>query len=271
MAYDVFEASVEAGRPIELYTFTIGAEVFRYTSAEDVVSYSANNYQPRPMNRTAPTLSSDQRGRQQLEMTLPKDDPVSQRYIAIVPATRVNLEVLQFHRDDSPNGQILWQGRITSVKFEKQGTVARFFSVSSEAALARPIPGRKYQGLCNHVLYDVRCKVTKASFQHTGNVDAENNRVLTVNGLLAAKGAGWAVGGTVEISGSDEKRLIISQNGDDVTLQIEFPDSLVGVSVDVFAGCDHTLATCNGKFSNAVNNGGFPFVPKRNPFGPGGA
>lgn len=263
MAYDVFEASVEAGRPIELYTFTIGAEVFRYTSAEDVVSYSSNDYQPRPMDRNSPTLSSSENGRQQLELTLPKDDPISQRYIAIVPATRVELEVLRFHRDDSPNGFILWQGRITSARFENQGTVCRLFSVSSEAALTRPTPGRKFQGLCNFVLYDGFCQVVKANFKHTDDVVAESGREITVNGILSAKGASWAVGGTIEVG--SEKRLIVAQSGDDLTLQIAFPESLIGVEVSVYAGCDHTLATCNSKFSNADRHGGFPFVPKRDP------
>lgn len=269
MAYNVFEASVEAGRPIELYTFTIGAQVLRYTSAEDIVSYSANNYLPRPMERNSPTLSSGETGRQQMEFTLPKDDELSQRYIAIVPAQRVEVEVLRFHRDDSPNGFVLWKGRITSAKFEKQGTVCRFFSVSSEAALARPIPGRKYQSLCNHVLYDGGCQVVKTSFKHSDTVTGEVGRVLTIDNLLSAKGAGWAIGGTVEIPGDVEKRMIIAQSGDDVTLQIAFPESLIGVAVDVFAGCDHTLATCNGKFSNADRFGGFAFVPTRNPMNGG--
>lgn len=264
MAYDVFEASVESGQPIELYIFTIGATVHRYTSAEDTITYSANTYLPRNIDRTSPTLASGKGGRQQLEITLPKDDVIAQRYIGIVPAARVEIEVLRFHRDDSPNGYSLWKGRIVSAKFEQQTTVCRLFSVSSESALARPIPGRKYQGLCNHTLYDSGCKVTKASYKYTGTVSAESGRTITVAGLAAAKGAGWAKGGTIEVG--SEKRLVSSQSGDVLTLQIAFPSTLVSSSVDVYAGCDHTLTTCNGKFSNAINFGGFPFVPTRDPF-----
>lgn len=262
MAYSVFEASAEAGRPIELYIFTIGATVYRYTSAEDTVTYSANDYLPRPMDRTSPSLSSGEGGRQQLELTLPKDDPVASRYIGIVPATRVELEILRFHRGDSPNGYVLWKGRITSARFERQGTVCKLSSVSSESALSRPTPGRKYQGLCNHVLYDSLCQVVKATFTHSGTVTAESGRTITVSGL-SGKGADWALGGTVTIG--SEFRLITAQSGDTITLQVAFPSTVVGTSVDVLAGCDHTLATCNSKFSNAINYGGFPFVPTRNP------
>ena len=40
----------------------------------------------------------------------------------------------------------------------------------------------------------------------------------------------------------------------------------LGQTVDVFAGCDHSLAICESKFANVINYGGFPFVPIKNPF-----
>ena len=40
----------------------------------------------------------------------------------------------------------------------------------------------------------------------------------------------------------------------------------VGTEVEVFAGCDHTIATCKTQFDIVVNYGGFAFVPTRNPF-----
>ncbi len=36
--FDQLESSVESSRPIEVYTFTLGTEVFRYTSAEDDIN-----------------------------------------------------------------------------------------------------------------------------------------------------------------------------------------------------------------------------------------
>jgi hypothetical protein len=48
MTYEAFESSVEGGRPVELYKFIIGADVYRYTSAEDeiVPPFDANTYFP---------------------------------------------------------------------------------------------------------------------------------------------------------------------------------------------------------------------------------
>ena len=267
MAYDVYEKSVESGQPIELYKFTAGATVWRYTSIEDQVTYSAFDYLPRQIDRTSPTLTSGERGRQQIEITLPKDDPIALRYIGIIPAERVEVEIIRFHRDDSPNGITIWTGRIASATFEKQGTVCRIYSVSSESALSRPIPGRKYQGLCNHVVYDGGCKLVKSSWKYTGNVSSETGRQIKVDGL-SSKGSTWAKGGIVTFGG--ESRVIVDQigGGDRITVQIAFPSSPVGSDVDVYAGCDHSLSQCKNKFSdNTINFGGFPYVPTRNPIG----
>ena len=39
-----------------------------------------------------------------------------------------------------------------------------------------------------------------------------------------------------------------------------------GAAVELVAGCDRTAATCQGRFGNIANFGGFPALPKRNPF-----
>ena len=39
-----------------------------------------------------------------------------------------------------------------------------------------------------------------------------------------------------------------------------------GDAVTLYAGCDHTAATCLAKFDNLVNFGGCPAVPEFNPF-----
>ena len=36
--------------------------------------------------------------------------------------------------------------------------------------------------------------------------------------------------------------------------------------IDLFAGCAHDLTTCDVKFDAVLDYGGFPFVPRKNPF-----
>jgi hypothetical protein len=40
----------------------------------------------------------------------------------------------------------------------------------------------------------------------------------------------------------------------------------IGDEVTVSPGCAHTQAVCNDVYSNGENYGGFPFMPRKNPF-----
>ncbi|MDG4870579.1 phage BR0599 family protein, partial [Guyparkeria sp. 1SP6A2] len=40
----------------------------------------------------------------------------------------------------------------------------------------------------------------------------------------------------------------------------------VGQEIEVYPGCDRTAATCNAKFNNLLNYGGFDFIPPKGPF-----
>lgn len=61
-------------------------------------------------------------------------------------------------------------------------------------------------------------------------------------------------------------RYISAHLGSTVTLSNQIPELTAGKQVEVYPGCDHTLATCRDKFGNHINFGGFPWIPGRNPF-----
>ena len=76
----------------------------------------------------------------------------------------------------------------------------------------------------------------------------------------------------MELGGGLDHRLILAQDGDDVTLLLPFAENIVGSTIVLLAGCDHSITTCDTKFStpldplsNVRNFGGFPFVPTKNP------
>lgn len=268
MTYQAFEESIEGGRPIELFKFTVGSTIYRYTSSEDdhIPPFDANTYFSRQIARSNPSQTTDDR-RQQMSVTLPADDALAVRFIDIPPGQEVSLEITRYHRGDT-EAYIVWQGRIIGAGYSQGGGTCSLEGVTDEAAFSRPIPRFKYQGLCNHVLYDALCTVARASFKYTGTVTGVVGNTITVDGLLAAKGADWAVGGYID-NGSNDFRMVVSQAGDVLTMFVPFENSPDGTSVDVFAGCDHTINVCGSKFSNAVNYGGFPFVPTYNPFSRG--
>jgi hypothetical protein len=99
------------------------------------------------------------------------------------------------------------------------------------------------------------------------NVVSVSGNDIGVSGVGAA-GAGFFDGGFVKTpaGGNDDARLILASSGDTLTLLLPFSVDVLGTDVDVFAGCTHDLAICSSKFDNVVNYGGFPFIPRKNPF-----
>lgn len=262
MTYEAMEASREGGRPVELYTFVIGAQTYRYTSAEDTVSFGGNDYLSRPITRSSPSEVRSEKP-QKLTLQINADDEVPRRYIGVPPGQVMTLTISRFHRGDA-GSFVFWRGRVLGSRFVEGGARAEMQCVSSESSVDRAIPRFKFQGLCNHVLYDARCGVDRDLNKHEGTVTGVAGNVLTISGL-GAQGVGWAIGGMVNYNDQDY-RIALAQSGDDVTVMIPFEEDVSGQPVTVYAGCDHSIATCESKFSNAVNHGGFPYVPLKNPF-----
>ncbi len=263
MTFEAYENSQQSGRPVELFHFSIGAEDFRYTSAEDVIYFGGYNYIPRQISRNSVKESGDAQGGT-LSVELPLADLVCLRYIGIAEPAPMHLLVTRVHRDDLSDARTVWMGRLTSVAYTKNGTLAKMTFLPVKSGLRRQIPHYKYQALCNHVLYGSACQVVSGSFKFTGTASGASTSSITVVGLTASKGAGWATGGKCVVNG--DARLILAQPTDVLSLSLPFRDDPDGQAIEVYAGCDHNHTTCDSKFSNAINYGGFPFVPTKNPF-----
>ena len=66
--------------------------------------------------------------------------------------------------------------------------------------------------------------------------------------------------------GNTQTRTIIKRSGDRLIVGNTrgLPDA---TSINVFAGCRHTLQDCSDLHSNVVNFGGQPYIPLENPVG----
>lgn len=131
--------------------------------------------------------------------------------------------------------------------------------------------GRLYQGLCDAMVGDARCRADLGgpAFSAMGTVaevlDPFRLRVEGLSGFaedwFAFGMARWIVGkraGLTDAVSSHRKSggadiLGFGQRvGDWVT---------VGETFTVSAGCDRRMATCSAKFGNSVNFRGFPHIP----------
>ncbi len=271
MSYSAFEGSVELGRPVEIYEFTAGAESFFYTTAEDDQLVSAQPYLAVEGLQRGKTVDGPERRSDDFTVQLPTSDNVAQLFVGVMPGFRVKLQVRRFHRDDTPTPEVvkIFDGFIRTASFSRDGKQVTLIARSELAADGTQIPRRTYQSSCNHVLYDsLTCRVddTDVAFRASALdvVSLVGNVLTVVSGIQGTYADGFMNGGYVEAIGVSDFRMIESQVGDVLTLLSPF--SSEPATVNVLAGCDHSIQVCKSKFNIVINFGGSAFVPTRNPF-----
>jgi len=277
MAYDTYAASVEGNRPVELFTFVQAGDTFRYTDQPADVVVSGLTYTAQSISRGRLEETRDSATTNQIDITIPSSNSFVARFKEYTPASRASVTIQRYQREDAtPEVITIFEGYVASVRYTEEGRVGVARCIPVIQAQSRPIPRQSYQNSCNHVLGDSLCKVdlTDSRWRLSATVTAfdSNTNKATVTGA-STFGADWWVGGVVELGGGADHRLILAQDGNDVTLLLPFPESIVGSTVVLLAGCDHSITTCDTKFntpadtlSNVINYGGFPFVPNKNPF-----
>lgn len=270
MTFAQYEESQEGSRPIELFTFTTGATINRWTSAEDDVSSGGSTWTAVNISREKLAGGGPDQRDQNLVITVPSDNSVATQFINSVPGVPTTVVIERVQRTDGPTFEVikLFEGRVASVGFDTHGRVAKINVQPLVSATSRIVPRFNYQGLCNHVLYDDLCQVddTDPAFRlSAATVTAVSGSTITITGV-SAFGADFFDGGFVEMGGGADRRLILSSSGDVLTLLLPFSASPLGSSVIVFAGCNHTIAICKSKFNIVINYGGFAFVPTKNIF-----
>lgn len=269
------EITVESNQPVELYEFTQSGTVTRYTSSEGIVQFGGFDWIPRTLNRSnfGKMTEAEQT---ELKVKLPTTDALASVFVGIQPASRMDLIVSRIHENMSPASQILmFRGFVTAASFDDE--VCTLSLKPFNELFQREMPRQTYQGLCNHVHYDGRCKIIESAAPNrfTGTVITQTNsgEVIEISGLSAVadnKSPQQAFkGGFVRLLDSSDFRMVLNQQGDFLTLLLPFRNSVLGTDVVVQRGCDRSLTTCREKFDNVINYGGFPHVPIVNPFGQG--
>ncbi len=268
MTFAAQETSRESGSVLELYTFKFGLTTFRFTSFQRSVVWQGFSYTQTNISRSNTGASiEDVAG--QVTITLPIDNEVPQLFIRNVPGKVGSVTIQRAHiNDPAEETVLLFDGFVANVTLDGE-LEAKVLCNPTTKIFNRSAPRITFMSLCGHILYDERCKVDISLFTFTGLVSALSTNVITVNGAGAIGAADNFVGGFARFpAGSlDDARLILAQSGDVMTLLIPFAENVLGSNIDLFAGCDRSLATCDTKFAAVPNYGGFPFVPRKNPFG----
>ena len=158
-------------------------------------------------------------------------------------------------------GVILFQGRISTV--DNVGRTQATVTVASDlVVLQYDMPRNLYSPTCVHTLYDSGCGVVRGTFAASGTAGSgSTSNSINFSGALAQH----AQGSLVFSSGANANVRATVKNvsvGSALNLMYPLPFApATGDAFTVYAGCDHTQGTCQGRFNNLSNFRGFPYVP----------
>ena len=267
MAYAARDRSVSDGAPVEFYKFTGPFGVFRYTTSHKEETFLGEVYSPvAGLSRSAIEIGSVIDTLTTNNINLPCDDPLALLYnYGLTPRT-LSVIIYRAHRGDDWTSEysIEWTGIGTGYTTSDDIATIETSSVL-QSLMAGNLASVYYQRICNHTLYDSRCKVNKADYTYSAVVTGITGPFIQVDDDHVVDGL--LVSGTILCLRTGEERNIISNISDRLKIGYSFIDLIVGDVVELSLGCDHTrTGDCEHKFNNVANYGGFDFIPVENPF-----
>lgn len=249
--------------------------IWNWTSGQDPVQFNGELYVPTPISR-GQMESKDEISKANIEIELDLDNPMGRRWLSEFMDVIITLSL--YEQDEDDDIHIVWKGRLASVKPAMSEIKLSFESVFT--SLRRPGLRARYQRSCRHMLYGRGCALNKELWAVRGTLVAATSMVATVP-EAASYPDGWFTTGVIEAP-DGTLRFIAHHEGDTITL-LSPSESLAkavandgyglsygmfygGAGVRLFPGCDRTRSTCDGKYNNLNNYGGFDWIPTRNPF-----
>lgn len=260
---ETYEQSDEASVPIEGYKFIGSFQTYRYTSSERVETINGEQYLPVAVSRSRVKAGTQEDDSLSLDLTIPFNVPVVMDYAYSQTPPKLELEVYRQQAGDPEAWTLYWQGKVRGFSVEDRKATIKIPSIFS-LALQGEIPNVYYQVPCNHVLYDNRCKASRILHSVERTVLDTSPTLIQISSAPGADGL-FAAGEIINMR-NGERRLILSNVLDAITIGYPFVDLLPGDTVELAKGCDHSLAVCKAVFDNVVNHGGFKYIPADNPF-----
>ena len=267
MTYSVFDKSSANGQPVELLEIQYGeddSQIVRTTSGDRDVTVAGKLYQAFTTSRDSFDDEGNPDDAKQLTIKVPRDHPFILAFDQGEFPGMVAVRIKRLHLNDPDLGTFnMWSGRLVGVSFEPP-----WMSLGCEkiaTSLSRTGCRIRYMRQCPHTLYMPRCGVDNQAFKATSTVLnlSANKAEVTLSWLLSQQ-PGYYVGGILELGGAS--RFIIAQNGYTLTLSRPLLTLAASTKVDIYPGCDRLAATCNSKFNNLDNYGGFDYIPPKGPF-----
>lgn len=266
--YTTYESSIEQGRPIQFYRFTLGSTIWTYTSADQDLVVSGQTWLSTPITDDGIKQTGEAQS-EQMSITAPDDVGPAVVYATSPPSADIKVEILRMH-EGMTTLRICFVGTVVQVGYPHPGQC--LISVQTMSATMRRTGLRIcYQRACPYALYDTQtCRADKTAHALPGFIRSINGYVINVDEAIESTDNVFA-GGFLEwqhpVRGT--QRIMIESSlgtGGALTIFDDVQELNVGMPITVYPGCDKTPTTCQTVFNNYVNYGGFEFMPGKSPY-----
>lgn len=275
MSFDIFHESAYGSQPVALYTFTIGSEVIRHTSAETNITVGGNLYTPFAGIKHTDIRNSGENAKNKVTVTVTRTFSLATWLLSYVPTTEIFLTIHAYERGDTVDEEL---------NHEFSGVYLRYISEFPEFKLefapldydsTKEVMKYSFGPICQHTQYDDYCGLSAATFQATGTVTAVSANSITTSITLNTPTATHYVGGYIEMTGvyGFERAWITEQSGaNTVIIDRSLPAMEIGAAIAVIPSCRGKFSRCKDPalFNNKTRFFGAVNANKVNPFTPSG-
>ena len=265
MTFDSKERSNYDGVPTTLYEFSLGLTYWRYAASEEDVIVDGETYKATAIVNDGYS-SSGNPTTDDMTIRINAFAEVTQLYVGTPPSEQVRLRVRTVHLGEA-EAPVFWAGHVKSGK-QVSSVEFAFVCNSLLSTLNRNGLRLSWGRGCPHALYDRSCRVNPADYATTVSIESLVGNALTSTAFVAL-GDGYLSGGFLSFTGSHgatERRAIKAHVGETITLLGPADGLSNGMVITVYPGCNRITSTCQSKFDNLANYGGFPHLPTKSPF-----
>ena len=264
MAFEPYESSIEDGRPLVFYRFSLNDRTWRYTSADQDLFVGGYAWEAVPIRDEGPSQSGEA-VQDALRIISTTDIVPADLYMNYPPARNIQVAIFTAHEGDAEM-LATYQGEVTQFNIPEPG-MAMFTCETISATMEREGLRLGWQRTCPYALYDpVTCQVDKAAWAYGGTVSVINGNELTVPSM-ATEGTRFS-GGFIEWTDAVrgiERRGIEEQLGATLLLFGTADGIDVGMNITAYPGCARTTTACIS-FNNRPRYGGIPAMQGKSPF-----
>lgn len=259
MTYSIYDASANLGSPYELFRFYGPLGEYLYTNNNEPVTVGSRTYEPLQIVRGVTEINTSLTSIQTVDFTVPITCALFEDNGRALSPPDLTIEVYRYHRGTTGFKRRL-VGTITGHS-TKNGRYTLEAKSTVQTKLNRKIASVYYQNLCNHVLFDARCKVNPDDWSYAATVTAVTDGAVTLDDDQHANNV--LREGTLIIG--EEMRVILANVDNVILIKYPFIRATPGDAATIRRGCNLQRLTCNDVFDNIANYGGFPTIPTDNP------